>query len=60
VIAASLAQLRQKKEAEAAVAEILDVDSVITISRFTKIHPVVRYRNLDGFLEGLRKAGLPA
>jgi hypothetical protein len=35
------------------------VDPAISVDRFVKIHPVARYRNLDGFLEGLKKAGLP-
>lgn len=30
----------------------------MTVSRLTAIYPVSGYRNLDGFLDGLRKAGL--
>ncbi len=59
ILAASLAQLDRNSELKATVSEILAVDPAISVDRFVKIHPVARYRNLDGFLEGLKKAGLP-
>jgi TolB-like protein/DNA-binding SARP family transcriptional activator len=59
VLAASLAHADQLKEAKAVVAELLEHDAEMTISRFRVAHQVARYRNLEGFLEGLRKAGLP-
>lgn len=59
VLAASKAQLGRKKHAKATVTEILDDSPATTVSLFAKMHPVARYRNLDGRLEGLRKAGLP-
>jgi hypothetical protein len=31
----------------------------LTIARLKEIYPVARYKNLEGFIEGLRKAGLP-
>jgi TolB-like protein/Tfp pilus assembly protein PilF len=59
ILAASLAQLDRNSELKATVSEIMAVDPAISVDRFVKIHPVARYRNLDGFLEGLKKAGLP-
>lgn len=59
VLAASLAQSGKTPEAEAAIAGILEADPDTTIRRFAEQHPVARYRKLDGFLDGLRKAGLP-
>ena len=60
ILAASLAQLDRNPESVAIVDEILAVDPAMTINRFVDIHPVTRYRNLDGYLEGLKKAGLTA
>ena len=58
VLAASCAQLGQLDEARKAVSQLLELDSELTISRLQKIYPVAKYENLDGFLDGLRKAGL--
>lgn len=59
ILVASLAQLDRNSELKATISEIMAVDPEISVDRFVKIHPVARYRNLDGFLEGLKKAGLP-
>jgi TolB-like protein/Flp pilus assembly protein TadD len=60
VLVASLAQTGRQKEAEAALEELLDLDPGLTIGGLKKRYPISGYRNLDGFLEGLRKAGLKA
>ncbi len=36
----------------------LEIDPELTISRLKEIYPVARYKNLDGFLDGLGKAGV--
>ena len=58
VLAACCAHLGRTEEAGAAVARSLELDPAMTISRLKAIYPVSGYRNLDGFVEGLRKAGL--
>ena len=58
VLAACCAQLGRTEEAAAAVTRSLELDPAMTISRLKAIYPVSGYRNLDGFLEGLRTAGL--
>ncbi len=59
VLAASAAQLGRRQEAEAAVRDVLEMEPALTIARLKEIYPVARYKNLEGFIEGLRKAGLP-
>ncbi|MGH6661598.1 MAG: tetratricopeptide repeat protein, partial [Rhodospirillales bacterium] len=60
VRAASLAQLGRESEAKAAVRELLTVDPGLTTASLKKRFPIAGYRNLEGFLDGLRAAGLPA
>ncbi len=38
---------------------LLELDPDLTIKRLLETFPLSRYRNLDGMLDGLRKAGLP-
>ncbi|MCH9053473.1 MAG: adenylate/guanylate cyclase domain-containing protein [Proteobacteria bacterium] len=59
VLAASAAQLGRRQEAEAAVRDVLERDPALTIARLKEIYPVAGYKNLEGFIDGLRKAGLP-
>ena len=59
VLIASLAQLDHIDEANAALNRLLELDPGLTIERLLEIFPLSRYRNLDGMLDGLRKAGLP-
>ena len=59
VLIASLAQLDRIDEANAALNQLLELDPGLTIKRLLDIFPLSRYRNLDGMLDGLRKAGLP-
>ena len=46
-------------EANAALNRLLELDPGLTIERLLEIFRLSRYRNLDGMLDGLRKAGLP-
>jgi TolB-like protein len=58
VLAASYAQLGQMEEARETLRQLLELEPDLTISRLQQIYPLTRCRNLEGFLEGLRKAGL--
>lgn len=60
MLVASLAQMGRQEEAEAALSELLNLDPDLTIKGLKKRYPIAGYRNLDGFLEGLKKAGLKA
>ena len=60
VLVASLAQMGRQEEAEAALGKLLDLEPGLTIGGLKKRFPIAGYRNLDGFLEGLKKAGLKA
>ncbi len=46
-------------DARETIQSLLELDPVLTLTRLKQIYPVAGYRNLDGFLDGLRKAGLP-
>jgi tetratricopeptide (TPR) repeat protein len=59
VLIASLAQLDRIDEANAALNRLLELDPGLTIERLLENFSLSRYRNLDGMLDGLRKAGLP-
>ena len=59
ILAAACAHLGRMDEAREAMADARKLDPELTISRLVAIYPIARLRNLDAFLEGLRKAGLP-
>jgi len=59
VMAASCAQIGRLDVAHDTVDQLLKLDPKATITRLTEIYPVRRYKNYDGFIDGLRKAGLP-
>ncbi len=59
VLAACYAHLERLDDARAAIAQSLELDPKLTISRLKVIYPIDGYKNLDEFLDGLRKAGLP-
>ena len=42
-----------------AVRRSLKLDPDLTVSRLEEIYPIAGYKNLDSYLDGLRKAGLP-
>jgi hypothetical protein len=37
----------------------LELDPKLTVSRVLEIYPISNYKNLDAYIDGLRKAGLP-
>ncbi len=59
ILAAACAHLGRMDEARAAIAKAQAFDPKLTISRLKAIYPIARLKNLDAFLDGLRKAGLP-
>lgn len=59
ILAASCAQLGRFDEAQAAIKQALKLNSELTIARLPELFPIARYKNLDAYLDGLRKAGLP-
>ena len=59
ILAASCAHLGWLDEARAAKERSLELNPELTISRLLEIYPVAKYKNLDAYIEGLRKAGLP-
>ena len=59
VLVASLAQSNRQEDAEAALADLMALDPELTVGGLKERYPIAGYRNLDGFIEGLGKAGLP-
>ncbi|UCD68904.1 MAG: adenylate/guanylate cyclase domain-containing protein [Betaproteobacteria bacterium] len=59
ILAASCAHLGRMDEAQAAIVRALELNSKLTIGRLCELFPVAGYKNLDTYLDGLRKAGLP-
>jgi hypothetical protein len=44
---------------QAAIKHLLPLNPNLTIARPPEFFPISRFKNLDVYLEGLRKAGLP-
>lgn len=59
ILAASCAHLGRLDEAQAAIKQSLELNPDLTIARLSELFPIARYKNLDAYLDGLRKAGLP-
>jgi tetratricopeptide (TPR) repeat protein len=59
ILAASCAHLGRLDEARAAKERSLELNPELTISRLLEIYPVAKYKNLNAYIEGLRKAGFP-
>jgi adenylate cyclase len=59
VMAASYSHRDRLNEAKETIQQLLELDPELTISRLQEIYPVASYKNLDSFLDGLRRAGLP-
>ncbi|HSS66320.1 MAG TPA: adenylate/guanylate cyclase domain-containing protein [Gammaproteobacteria bacterium] len=59
ILAASSAHLGLMNEARGALNAALSLNPGLTVGRLPTLYAIARYRNLDGYLEGLRKAGLP-
>ena len=60
VLAAALAHLGQMDEARAAVTEALEAKPDLSLAYLAKTLPTKEPSGLDPYLDGLRKAGLPA
>ena len=58
ILAASCAHLGHIEEAKAAIARALELNPKLTIARLPEFFPIAGYKNLDAYLDGLRKAGL--
>ena len=58
-LAASCAHLGRMDEARAAIEQSLHLNPKLTLARLAEFFPIARYKNLNAFLDGLRKAGLP-
>jgi hypothetical protein len=59
VLAASCAHLGRLDEAQAAVKQSLKLNPRLTVARLPEFFPISNFKNLDAYLDGLRKAGLP-
>jgi TolB-like protein/Tfp pilus assembly protein PilF len=59
-LVASLSCMDQGQQAEFALAELLKLEPDITLAIVQKRFPLNRFQNLERFLNGLSKAGLPA
>ena len=59
VLAASCIHRDRLDEAKETIRQLLELDPELTITRLQEIYPVADYKNLDSFLDGLRRAGLP-
>ncbi len=59
IIAAAFAHLGRDAAARQALKAALEINSDLTIGNFPDLYPVARLKNLDAYLDGLRKAGLP-
>jgi TolB-like protein/tetratricopeptide (TPR) repeat protein len=59
ILAASCAHLGRLNEAQAAIKQALELNPKLTIARLPEFFPIARYKNLDAYLDRLRRAGLP-
>ena len=59
VLGASCAHLGRLDEAQAAIKESLKLNPELTVPRLPEFFPISNFKNLDDYLDGLRKAGLP-
>ena len=59
LLAASYAQLGRTEEAQAEVAEVLELDPEFSSAHWAEIWPYKNQADRDHYLDGLRKAGLP-
>ena len=58
-LAASYAQLGHSAEAEATVKRVLALDPEATVAKWAAQQPYKNPRDLEHYINGLRKAGLP-
>jgi TolB-like protein/Tfp pilus assembly protein PilF len=59
VLAASCAHLGWLAEAQAAVRSALQLNPKLTVAKLPDLFPISRFKNLEAYLEGLRRAGVP-
>jgi TolB-like protein/tetratricopeptide (TPR) repeat protein len=59
-LAASCVMLGRVGEARAAIAQALQLNPRLSVSGLPALFPISRLRNLESYLDALRKAGLPA
>jgi hypothetical protein len=59
VLAASCAHLGRLDEAQAAIKQSLELNPKLTVTRLPEFFPISNFKNLDAYLDGLRKARLP-
>jgi TolB-like protein/DNA-binding SARP family transcriptional activator len=59
ILVAASAHLGKEADARDALATALVINPGMTTKAFPKNYHVARFKNLDAFLDGLRKAGLP-
>ena len=59
ILAAASAHLGRKTDARVALAAALAINPGMTLRQLPNCYPLSRLKNLDSYLGGLRKAGLP-
>ena len=59
ILAAASAHLGKDQEAQEALAAALKINPAMTVRTLPENYQVARFKNLDAYLDGLRKAGLP-
>jgi tetratricopeptide (TPR) repeat protein len=56
---AALGHLRRRKEARPFVDKLLELEPDFTVQRFGQVYPFTQERDLEHYMEGLRRAGVP-
>ena len=59
ILAAASAHLGNETDAQEALAVALKINPGMTVQAFPENYHVAQFKNLDAYLDGLRKAGLP-
>ncbi len=59
ILAAASAHLGKEADAQEALAAALKINPGMTVQTFPENYQVAQFKNLDAYLDGLRKAGLP-
>jgi adenylate cyclase len=58
-LAASCVHLGRLEEGREAMRQMLSLEPGLTIAEFQRTYPIARYANLESYLDGLRRAGMP-
>jgi DNA-binding SARP family transcriptional activator/Tfp pilus assembly protein PilF len=56
---AALGHLRRRKEARPYVEKLLELEPGFTVRHFGQVYPFTQERDLEHYMEGLRRAGVP-